>query len=145
MPDDRNGVRSQKGGSVVSHSRRAWIAGLVGLLLGSTGSVQAEEAGLSVPVWFATELSIAPDEAEGIWRCEALLKDLGSQEVLSAPTVVFAAGESATVTSGLTSEMLWELDVEVSSDGRQAKWTSRISIGDQILSLSEGNVRLNRE
>ena len=114
-------------------------------LLGSMGWLQAQQERLLVPIWFATEVSIAPDEAAGVWRCEARLTDLDSQEVLSAPTIVFAAGEKASVSSGLPSEMLWELEVEVSKDGHRATWTSRVSTGDQILGLSEGDVRLGGE
>lgn len=108
--------------------------------------IAKEGSAISAPIWFATEVSIAPDgDAAGLWRCEALLRDLGSGEVLSAPTIVFAEGESASVQSGLPSEMLWELEVEASAGGESVVWSSRVTMGEQVLSMSTGSVQLNVE
>lgn len=59
-----------------------------------------------------------------------------------APSIVFAGGEEASVQSGLTSEMAWDLRVEVAADASEAKWSSRATLGEQMLSLSTGSVRL---
>lgn len=130
-------------------TQRAWMTGVMLILLVLTilGAATAQvKPALSTPIWFATEVSIEPDEdADGLWHCEALLTDLGSNEALSAPTIVFAAGEKASVQSGLPSEMLWELGVEVSDDGANASWSSKMTLGDQVLSVSTGSVRLARD
>ena len=107
------------------------------------GDVAAQDdPAISTPIWFGTEISIAPDgDAAGLWRCEALLRDLGSGEVLSAPTLVFAEGEKASVQSGLPSEMLWELEVEASAEGEGVVWSSKVTMGEQVLSVSTGSVR----
>lgn len=106
------------------------------------GLAAQDESAISVPIWFATEVSIGPDgDAAGLWRCKALLRDLGSGEVLSAPTIVFAEGESASVQSGLPSEMLWELEVEASAGGENVVWSSRVTMGEQVLSVSTGSVQ----
>ena len=68
-----------------------------------------------------------------------------SGPVLSAPTIVFAAGKEASVQSSLSSGMLWELEVEVSSDGGEASWSSIVTMGDQVMSVSTGSVRLAAE
>ena len=100
-----------------------------------------EDPALAVPIWFGTEVEIAADpEGAGLWKCQAQLTDLGSGEVLSAPTIVFAAGEEASVQSGLPAAMMWELRVEVSADGGVARWSSRVTTGGQVLSLSSGTV-----
>lgn len=108
--------------------------------------VAQDEPAHSTPIWLGTEVSISPDPGgEGLWHCEALLKDLTKDEVLSAPSIVFAAGEAASVQSGLPEEMLWELEVEVGSEGQKARWSSEVTAGDQVLSLSTGAIRLAGE
>jgi len=100
----------------------------------------------SVPVWFGMEIFIAPDpDGEGLWNCEAVLKDLASGEALSAPSIVFAAGEKASVQSGLASDMIWELEVEVSGNADEATWSSRVTMGDQVLSVGTGSIRFAAE
>ena len=47
--------------------------------------------------------------------------------------------------SGLSSEMIWELRVEVAADASEAKWSSRVTMGDQVMSISKGVVRLTAE
>lgn len=125
------------------------MTGLMLILLGLVvlgGAIAEDDPAISAPIWFGTEISIVPDEdAAGLWRCEALLKDLVGEAVLSAPTIVFATGEKASVQSGLPSGMLWELEVEVSDNGGKASWSSKITLGDQVLSVSTGSVRLAAE
>ena len=36
--------------------------------------------------------------------------------------------------------VIWELRVEVSADGGVARWSSRVTAGGQVLSLSSGTV-----
>lgn len=133
----------------MSKSSEAWVSVMMLILFGCfvQGDAAAQDrSAISAPIWFATEVSIAPDgDAAGLWRCEALLSDLGSGEVLSAPTIVFAEGESASVQSGLPSEMLWELEVEASAGGESVAWSSRVTMGEQVLSMSTGSVQLNVE
>jgi len=49
------------------------------------------------------------------------------------------------VQSGLTSEMVWELHVEVADEGSAAKWSAKVTIGDQVLSVSTGALQLVTE
>ena len=117
------------------------------LIVASVGAAVAQdEPAHSVAVWFGTEISIAPDpDGEGLWNCRALLRDLASGEVLSAPTIVFADGEKASVQSGLPLDMVWELEVEVSGDADEATWSSRVTMGDQVLSVGTGSIRFAAE
>lgn len=149
IPGDGQARMILKGRSVMRFKQGFWIALLVVILLNAVwideGRAQDEPAH-SMPVWFGTEVSIAPDrDGAGIWKCQATLEDLTSGEVLSAPAIVFAAGEEASVQSGLPSEMVWELRVEVADDASEAKWLSRITLGDQVLSVSSGDIRLSGE
>lgn len=118
---------------------------LVVLVFAGAGEAQ-EEPAHSAPIWFGTEVSVSPDaDGDGIWNCQATLEDLASGEVLSAPTIAFAAGEEASVQSGLSSDMIWELRVEVAADGSQAQWSSEVTLGEQVLSVSSGKVRFAAE
>jgi len=47
--------------------------------------------------------------------------------------------------SGLSSEMIWELRVEVTADASEPKWSSGVTMGDQVMSISKGVVRLTAE
>lgn len=135
-----------KGSSLMRFKQNVWVAGLAMVLLaliwvGESGA--QDEPAHSMPVWFATDVSIAPDpDAAGIWNCQATLEDLSSGEVLSAPSIVFAAGEEASVQSGLSSEMVWELRVKVAADGSEARWVSKVTMGDQVLTASTGSFQL---
>lgn len=126
--------------------KQLWMIAMMLVLVVWAGyrSVEAQQdPALSVPVWFGIEMAIAPDgDAGELWRCGAFLRDLVSGEVLAAPTIVFAGGEKASVQSGLQSEMLWVFEVEVSGDGGEATWSSKVSMGDQLLSISTGSVQL---
>ncbi len=131
--------------------RKAGVPSLFALstlvILGWAGQLAAEEDPSQLPtIWFGTEVSIAPDpDGQGIWNCEARLRDLGSGELLSAPRIVFAAGEEASVQSGLSPETVWELRVEVTDDGSEVKLSSRVTSGDQVLSDTTGRVNLTAE
>lgn len=133
----------------MKNKQRIWITGIAMALLilvWVEKSLAQDEPVHSLPVWFGTEISIAPDpEGAGLWKCRATLEDLSSGEVLSAPEIVFAAGEEAGVQSGLSSEMVWELRVEVADDANEAKWSSSVTMGDQVLSASAGTLRLQAE
>ncbi len=133
----------------MSETGRVWAALLIVVVLGGLidSSLEAQEGEiLAGPIWFGTEISIAPDpDAAELWRCQAELRDLLGEEVLSAPTIVFAAGERASVKSGLPSAMLWELEVEVGDKGGEAMWVSRVTLDGQVVSIAKGSVVLQSE
>lgn len=113
--------------------------------IGVWNVVQAEDhvSVMAVPIWFGTEMSLEPDtETGGAWRCRVILTDLGSEEVLSVPTIRFAAGEEAAVTSEIRPGMLFEFKVKVDREGRSATWISQIRQEDQVLSSGSGAVEL---
>ena len=126
--------------------RRSWFGLLAVFAMVASISVSRADDHESVsetPIWFGTEMSLAPDgETEGAWRCRVILTDLGSDEVLSVPTIRFEAGEEATVTSEIRPGMLFEFRIEVDDVGRSANWSSQIRVDDQILSSGSGTVQL---
>ena len=92
-----------------------------------------------------TEIVVEPDPSgDDLYLCRMVLRDLDSDEVLSAPTVRFRAGEPASVSSQLPSGAVFELEVEVDAAGETGRWSSEVRLDQRVVSRQSGSLRLPR-
>jgi hypothetical protein len=120
------------------HSRRLLAAGTVLLLAGSL-------AAWASPVGLDVSLKVKPStEAEGIYTVTAVITDLESEEVLSAPTIHVAKGEWGEVQSGTMGGDVLRFKVLVSDDESETSYKVELTREDRIVASQKATISLGR-
>lgn len=114
---------------------------LVGVLSATTfaGSepVQLEQVGVEVDIGVV-------DSPAGIYECTAVVTDLVSQKVVSAPKVRFRAGEEGQIRSGTQPGLGVHIKVSVSEDETEARYSASIYRDAEVISSQRVRVALGR-
>ena len=96
----------------------------------------------------STELSVFPTDEPDVWMAEATVSDIETGETLTQPRVRFKSGEEAKMRSGgmLSSDPQDEyyvlLEVFVGEAGENAKCTSSVTVGGEVVSRQSASFKL---
>ena len=125
---------------------RSWVA-LVVVVFGLASLAGAGSAPAAEPVApaYGIEVEIAPDpEQGGIYEARAVVTDLTTEEVLSAPKVRFLRGPEGRgqIRTGTQDGLSVYMEVEVDELGESATYRAEIRRGETLLSSHKVEVRL---
>ena len=118
----------------------ALVAGLVLTAIGWALPVEAAE-----PVGYAIGVDIAPDPRfADAYEARAIVTDLATEEVLSAPRIRFRRGPAgkAKIQSGTPDGLSIHMEVEVDALGETATYTAEIRRDETVVSVHKVRVRL---
>ncbi len=91
------------------------------------------------------ELDVQPAKSPAnAYVATAIIRDLDSGEVVSAPRVTFPKGEEAKVRSGVEPGADILLTVLVNNEGNQAVYTCEVRRGDKVVSSQRATFRFAR-
>lgn len=121
----------------MSRTMLTCAAGALLLCLGPTPTVAETTPGIGV------ELSLSPSEEHAeAYECAAVIRDVASGEVLSAPTIVFLRGEEATAESGLPDARKVRFTVFVADDGSVARYSAEVVDGERVVVAQRATIEL---
>jgi hypothetical protein len=119
------------------------------ILVASLLAVAGDTATKSEPSGrISTEISVFPTDQPDVWMGEAIVTDIETGEILTQPRVRFNSGEEAKLRTGgmlgpdAKDEYYVLLEVFVGAAGENAKYTSTVSIGGEIVSKQSASFKL---
>lgn len=130
-----------------SSNRFAFVV-VVGLLLVAVGmALVPNETSASAAVsasGYSTEVSIeASQKRQGAFLCKALVRDLGTGEVVAGPAVLAPAGEEATAeTAAASGAEKFTFTVQVDGSASSASYAVKLASGGQLTVLHKGTLKL---
>jgi hypothetical protein len=95
---------------------------------------------------YSFDLSIVPaQQASDAYQAKLLIRELASNKVVAAPTVLFRAGEGANTTAGQGSDDTnFQFSVAVSKSGETAEYDASVLYAKTVVSRSQGKISLKR-
>lgn len=121
---------------------------MVAVVLAAVGALRAGTVGGSdvAPLeQVGVEVKIAAaDSEEAIYQCTAVVKDLASDTVLSAPRILLRAGEEAQTRTATSSGLEVHIVVSVNEAESEAKYSASIHWGEKVISSQTVHVALGR-
>ena len=120
---------------------------LVGAVFGAASFAGEGAPAANEPVApaYGFAVDIAPDtEQEGAYEARAIVTDLTTEEVLSAPRVRFLPGPDgrAQTRSGVQGGLSVYMEIEVDERGETATYKAEIRSGEDLVSLHKVRIRL---
>lgn len=125
---------------------RCWVVLAVAAcgLLSFAGAALASAAEPAAAA-YGIGVDIAPDpEEDGTYEARAIVMDLKTEEVLSAPRIRFAGGPDgrAQIRSGIHGGLSVHMEIEVDELGETAIYKAEIRRGETLVALHKARIQL---
>lgn len=113
------------------------LLGLALLAAVATASAAAERT-------LSSEVNVQPGKDPGTYLATVQIRDGASQEVLSAPKLLFVKGQSASTKTRLPDGEEVRFTVEVAASGSSASYTAEILRDGKAVSVQKASLALSK-